>query len=406
MSNADKHAAVLAKMKKRRSSVLNSIRKAYPEMQDGAALTQQIDLVQQDTFRILFDTAGHKNPSERLGLDYVNWRVEDRLRAHFTKLPRYPIACKGFPASFVSRPGPTSAPFSAKFWRYQVQRVGDESSAGAASSPSQEPLPRYCGGTPQQAVGGPAESTSSPDQAGAGKRKVAAEGEEPANQPPAKRTRQAARKTPIEPGTREDAGTGTIKTKPLAPGNEGPTSKAAVRKGKRPVPSGTYLGPFTDDADIPTLTERLGTLPNEPIARNPLAWPKLIWQTLYHVTSPPQDGDFFALPLRDTWVPYVSDDVLVRVHDLVEPTIRVVVRTRAERGSKPAVKMLAVMFTEYGDPTSVRELNHLAETWGDVQEWHRLMLEGGPGNTMCDLDDFMRKRLLYKVAAKLAAKEA
>jgi hypothetical protein len=58
-----------------------------------------------------------------------------------------------------------------------------------------------------------------------------------------------------------------------------------------------------------------------------------------------------------------------------------------ERG-KPEGKVLAVMFTEHGDPTSVRELNHLVETWGDVQEWHRLMLAGG--DTMCGLDEFMR----------------
>jgi hypothetical protein len=117
---------------------------------------------------------------------------------------------------------------------------------------------------------------------------------------------------------------------------------------------------------MPKLIERLDTLPIQSVPGNPLAWPKFVWQSLYQVTPPPQDGGFFALPLRDAWAPYVTDDVLVRVHDLVEPTIRVVVGMTDERDSKPAGTVLAVMFTEYGDPTSIRELSHLAETWGDV----------------------------------------
>jgi hypothetical protein len=76
MSSADKQTTLFAKMNRRRISVLNSIRAAYPEMRDEASLMERVDLVQQDTFRILFDTAGYKNPSELLGLDYVNWYVQ------------------------------------------------------------------------------------------------------------------------------------------------------------------------------------------------------------------------------------------------------------------------------------------------------------------------------------------
>jgi hypothetical protein len=414
MSSTDKRTAVLAKIRKRRSSVLNSIQEAYPELREKGSLMERVDLVQQDTFRILFDTAGHTNPSELLGLDYVTWKVEDRLRSHFTRLPRYPIACKSFPASFVSKPDPRAGPFSSKFRQYQLERLGDEGFGNsAAPSQAEEPLARHCGRAPQQTAEGPAESTTSRKQQAApntelfksktraGKRKVDGEGEGPDNQPPAKRTRQANRKA--SDSKKEDTSTGTTKVEPPAPGNKGPSGKGAVSEGvdkgtstgKRPVPSGTYLGPFTDDADMPKLIERLDTLPIQSVPGNPLAWPKFVWQSLYQVTPPPQDGGFFALPLRSAWAPYVTDDVLVRVHDLVEPTIRVVAGMTDGRDSKPAGTVLAVMFTEYGNPTSIRELSHLAETWGDVREWHRLMLAGG--DAMCDLDEFMRERLLYKV---------
>jgi hypothetical protein len=422
MSSIDNRTALLAKIRKRRSSVLTSIKEAYPEMQDEASLMERVDLVQQDTFRILFDTAGHTNPSELLGLDYVTWKVEDRLRSHFARLPRYPVACKGFPAGFVSKPDPRAGPFSSKFRQYQLDRLGDDGSGhSAAPAPAQEPLARYGDRAPQKAAEGPAESTSSPEhqsapttelfesKANAGKRKADAEGEGPANEPPAKRTRQANQKAP---DSKEDTSTDTTKVEPPAPGHKGPSSKVAVSEGanngtstgKRPAPFGTYPGPFTDDADIPKLSERLDSLPKNAIPGNPLAWPKFVWQSLYQVTPPPPDGDYFALPLRGAWALYVTDDVPVRVHDLVEPTIRVVVGMAEEPGRKPEGKVLAVMFTEHGDPTSVRELNHLVETWGDVQEWHRLMLAGG--DTMCGLDEFMRGRLLYKVASKFAAREA
>jgi hypothetical protein len=164
MSSIDNRTALLAKIRKRRSSVLTSIKEAYPEMQDEASLMERVDLVQQDTFRILFDTAGHTNPSELLGLDYVTWKVEDRLRSHFARLPRYPVACKGFPAGFVSKPDPRAGPFSSKFRQYQLDRLGDDGSGhSAAPAPAQEPLARYGDRAPQKAAEGPAESTSSPE---------------------------------------------------------------------------------------------------------------------------------------------------------------------------------------------------------------------------------------------------
>jgi hypothetical protein len=93
--------------------------------------------------------------------------------------------------------------------------------------------------------------------------------------------------------------------------------------------------------------------------------------------------------------------VLERVHALIEPTIHVKVREQAAEEGKPVGKVLAVVVADYGDPTCIRELGHFAETWGDVREWHGRMMMSGE-EEWCDLDVFMRERLVQRVAVRFA----
>jgi hypothetical protein len=134
MTKSDKDSALFAKMKRRRAAVLSSIKEAYPEMRDQAALVRRLGLVQHGTFRIPFNAVGYKDPKQFPGLDYVAWRVEDRLRSYFTKLPRNPAICEDLPAYLFTRPDPAQGPSSAGYRQYQLQRLADESPGNSPRS--------------------------------------------------------------------------------------------------------------------------------------------------------------------------------------------------------------------------------------------------------------------------------
>jgi hypothetical protein len=109
----------------------------------------------------------------------------------------------------------------------------------------------------------------------------------------------------------------------------------------------------------------------------------------------------------------VDAAVLRRAHALLEPTVRVQLRQREELvvvgngGDGEEVKewvtvrLLAVAVVDRAEVTSLRGLGYLAEVWGDVCEWHTVMVGSGQGGG-CDLDGFMRERLLYRVAVGFA----
>lgn len=126
---------------------------------------------------------------------------------------------------------------------------------------------------------------------------------------------------------------------------------------------------------------------------DPQEWPRFIWASMYKSTPPPEGGDYFALPIRNNWVPLLSPAILLRVHKLVGPTIRIVVRDGVR------TKLLAVSLSEHGDPTCILQLHHLAGTWEDLQAWCRHMLGDGGGRP---LDEFLRERLIHEVASNLS----
>ncbi len=83
---------------------------------------------------------------------------------------------------------------------------------------------------------------------------------------------------------------------------------------------------------------------------------------------------------------------------MIEPTIRIAVIEGAETAGHS--KFLVVKFTEHGNPTSVRELGHFAETWAGVKEWHKRMMEG---EKRVPLDEFMEEKLVHKASVMFAS---
>ena len=81
--------------------------------------------------------------------------------------------------------------------------------------------------------------------------------------------------------------------------------------------------------------------------------------------------------------------VLRRVHALLEPMVRVQVKERVEwvvvgKGEdgeeveeRVTVRLLAVGVVDRAEVTSLRRLACLAEVWGDVCEWHTVMVGSG-----------------------------
>ncbi|KAK4150045.1 hypothetical protein C8A00DRAFT_37352 [Chaetomidium leptoderma] len=412
MASADNNdkAKVRAKIDARRASILGAIRNAYPKLPTGDWLATKVALVQQNTLSALFDR--YKDPECLLGADYVAWRVDSRLRQHFGRLLDDQAAARAF---LDDMPNPTDGPYSQAFHRYQLARLALEEKGG--TSPQAEPKPQPPKPAGVHTSQGPEKATKEQQAATiselavtvqkrleARKRKVSTENKDAAELgAPTKKARQQ----PSKAGAIRIVVNKTTTTTTKEQGHELPKESeiaAAIppgNKGKGAASFGTYLGPFNGDDDPSKIGARLDVLSRRAVPRNSQIWPKFVWRSLYDLTPPPQGGDFFALPIRDEWAPLVSPDVLIRVHNLVEPTIRVVVHSRGhlQRG-RPRSKLLAVLFTDYGNPTSVRELGHLAQAWSDIREWHRHMMENG--DSQCALDDFMRERQLYKVSVGFA----
>jgi hypothetical protein len=139
--------------------------------------------------------------------------------------------------------------------------------------------------------------------------------------------------------------------------------------------------PNRGDKDADALWDRLRCLRNRGIPKDCQDWPFWVWVTMF--TKPrPRGGDYFALPVSDD---LVSPDVLMKANMIVDPRVRIVVRAPAELG-KP--NLLAVVFSESGDPGKDYHILPLLRVWRSVEEWHR---RTGGGDNEDPLDEFMWK---------------
>jgi hypothetical protein len=377
------------RMLKRRGFVFDAIRRVCPQTRDQAWLEREVRLQKHATYKTLFERMGYDDPSVGTSTDFIAWNIDCGLWNGFHNSPMDNTA---FIELFDQRPSPTNMPYSQEFRQYQLDRLGQKA----------EDVPMKQAKT----------------EAGSLKRKPDDQDDKTNNfQPlPKKWEQQDLEFTTRTEASREPQQTGnkptTNKPKPT------PAPITPKAQGKRPLHIDTYPGPFpgpnnNNTTDFLSRLQTLTTTRQPAPPRNPAAWPRYIWRAIYADTPPPRDGDFFALRLREAWLPHVDAAVLRRAHALLEPTVRVQLRQREElvvvgKGEDGeevkewvTVRLLAVAVVDRAEVTSLRGLGYLAEVWGDVCEWHTVMVGSGQGGG-CDLDGFMRERLLHRVAVGFA----
>lgn len=134
---------------------------------------------------------------------------------------------------------------------------------------------------------------------------------------------------------------------------------------------------------------------------NSQEWPKLLWDSMYE-NKPMEDGDYFALPVRDDWAHLLSPEILAKAHQLLDPNVRVAVREPAEPG---APKLLAVCFSESqaANPSLPRSVLGFVDAWSKVRKWHRHMVEEIGQQP---LDQFIWTMATVEAGGKTAGKHA
>jgi hypothetical protein len=164
-----------------------------------------------------------------------------------------------------------------------------------------------------------------------------------------------------------------------------------VNKKKRPATaSDTEIElPKSGDRAADALRMRLVVLSTVDMPDNLQEWPKVMWEELYD-TEPSEHGEYFALPIRDDWLPLVSPEILARLHQgIIDPRIRVAVREPAEGKSK----LLAVSFAEFRDlSTTGNKIFAFGGVWAKLRQWHRHMVQGLPSYP---LDEFVLIQTIY-----------
>ncbi|KAH6853271.1 hypothetical protein B0I37DRAFT_440447 [Chaetomium sp. MPI-CAGE-AT-0009] len=360
-------------MDSRRLSILNAIHQAVPQTR-RVSPQSMLESAAEFAFNVLF-SSGYRDPSVGVGADFVAWNVDFCLSGRYQEYLGDPVAHENLRDE---QPNPREPPYSEAFRKYQLYRLAQEA----------EPVP------PQPANPIAESSNTKSNTQNNQAQDTHSDTDTPEQQP---------WKLAIGTITHRQPQT----NQPPSP----PTTATARDKGKLPAGSAAHTvidaTPSDPHARLRTLTADQPTPP-----RDIATWPRFVWRAVYGRDAPPADGDFFAVRLREAWLPHSSDAVLGRARAMLPPTVRVEAREREsvvlgeddgeqEGEGTVSARLLAVVFEPWARPTSARDLGYLGEVWGDVGAWHDHMMgcEEGAG---CDLDVFMRERLLDSVAAAFA----
>lgn len=410
VDNSYDRAAIIAGIDTRRAAVLGSINQVDARMADKQFCADRISYYEKRIYCFLFEQ-GHNDPELKLGADYVAWLVDRQLWKRSEKL-------LGKPFPFNNRrPDSAYGPASGKLENYKRARLAKE----AAEKSSQSPKPNnvQSGQEVQQPqagpvhVGGQSHADAAMDMRGEdvehSSRRLELKGKTTAAD-----LHQVAKKIRRHTGVDTDnddddkrvyVGQPTAIVAPGAQTEQDEASNAPEHESS-PVCAGTKRKRAATVSDTETeLPEggnraadvqrmRLMLLCTKDMPDDSREWPKIIWEAM-HEGKPSEHGEYFALPIRDDWLPLVSPEVLVRLNQKIKAHFRIRVAVREPAGAgKP--RLLAVSFTKFRDPNVDQDdILIFGIFWTKVRQWHKHMVEGLPSYP---LDQFMWTRAIYDFA--------
>jgi hypothetical protein len=222
------------------------------------------------------------------------------------------------------------------------------------------------------------ESTPAPDQSRApankGKDRAAAPSAEPSGINPAP---QPDVSTPV--GVQDHAAAIEPSSGSSATGPKSDNAPVST-EGQGLVASSPAAAPSGDDS-VQAVYARFSRLCDTQFPDDPKTWAQTIWEGMYPF-APPEDGDFFAVPLRGEWENLASPASLVRINRCIDPALRIEVR----EGGPSSQKLVAVRFDGRGDPNVPLHIRSLLRVWSGVIRWYR---EVSSGANVYPLDAFV-----------------